>query len=297
MQYILTYNNMPISRDGISNHFINCDVERWEVMTWSGLTNFDGKDVWSDGTNTYYSFGSTQYVLDVSTHTWSQKTWTGLTSFSGRYVWKNLQYNSSSTGRYIYSEGATAQMILSTDSTGWSTWSTTSNFLYGNCIWYERYLAGIRVYHSTAEPAGGIGPITSGETHIMNGDRWDSRTLKLYAENVWYTHDWPDDTLYNYYSQGTVQYNRMYGGSYYDVNWGALIPDYGKYVWHTDNATYYSAGNKQLVLNSDKTSWSNVKRINGAGVTDIYGDDVWTDGTDYYYSSGTTHYKMVRVTE
>ena len=52
----------------------------WETKTWSGLTEFHGIYTWTDGTDIYYSYGtSNQYVLDKATSTWKPKTWNGLT--------------------------------------------------------------------------------------------------------------------------------------------------------------------------------------------------------------------------
>ena len=59
----------------------------WSVKTWTGLTDYDGRHIWTDGTNIYYSNGANQYVLDVATSTWSAKTWTGLTVFFGSQIW------------------------------------------------------------------------------------------------------------------------------------------------------------------------------------------------------------------
>lgn len=35
----------------------------WSTKTWSGLTSFNGNNVWTDGSDIYYSSGNDQYVL------------------------------------------------------------------------------------------------------------------------------------------------------------------------------------------------------------------------------------------
>ena len=53
----------------------------------------------------FYSRGTEQYVLDVSTSTWSPMTWKGLTSYYGRYVW-------TWGGRAYYSNGSDQYVLM-----------------------------------------------------------------------------------------------------------------------------------------------------------------------------------------
>ena len=76
------------------------DEKRWSTKSWTGLTNFGGDYVWTDGENIYYSSGTSHYVLDKATSTWSTKSWTGLTNFGGLYVWtdgENIYYSNNQT--------------------------------------------------------------------------------------------------------------------------------------------------------------------------------------------------------
>lgn len=74
--------------------------------TWYGLTNFYGEDVWHHPNGMiFYSRGTEQYVLDVSTSTWSPMTWKGLTSYYGRYVW-------TWGGRAYYSNGSDQYVLM-----------------------------------------------------------------------------------------------------------------------------------------------------------------------------------------
>lgn len=79
----------------------------WYVKTWNGLTSFYGEDVWRDVKTgmTFYSNGTTQYMLDESTSTWTPWTWKGLTDFYGRYVWTD-------GNRMFYSNGDSNQYVL-----------------------------------------------------------------------------------------------------------------------------------------------------------------------------------------
>ena len=77
--------------------------DTWTEKTWSGLTDFEGSNIWTDGNNIYYSSSTNQYVLDIATSTWNTKTWNGLTSFDGNNIWTdgNNIYHSSGTTHYV----------------------------------------------------------------------------------------------------------------------------------------------------------------------------------------------------
>ena len=86
-----------------------------------------GQDVWTDGTDVYYSSGINQYVYDKETFTWSEKTWNGITNFDGRYVWTDGE-------KYYYSNGSEQYQLDKATST-WTEkiWTGLTSF-YGYCI-------------------------------------------------------------------------------------------------------------------------------------------------------------------
>lgn len=55
---------------------------------WNGLTVFDGENVWSNGTYTFYSDNKRHYVLDSASSTWYRIDF-GI-NFYGRDVWTDL---------------------------------------------------------------------------------------------------------------------------------------------------------------------------------------------------------------
>ena len=78
--------------------------DTWSTKTWTGLMNFYGAYVWTDGDNIYYSDEDAQYVLDKSTSTWSSKTWSGLTSFDRPHIWTdgdNIYYSTRLNQYYL----------------------------------------------------------------------------------------------------------------------------------------------------------------------------------------------------
>lgn len=67
-------------------------LNKWESHIWGGLAIFNGNDVWTDGTNIYYSHGTGQYILNKDTNTWEPVTWNGLTDFNGSNIWTDAAY-------------------------------------------------------------------------------------------------------------------------------------------------------------------------------------------------------------
>jgi len=111
-----------------------------QEMSWEQL--IDGKKVWSDGTNIYYSEATWKvkkhYVFNKETQTWIDKVW-NYNLIDGEYIW------SDGTNIY-YSEGSSNyQYVLDKTTGSWSkvTWTGLNN-LYGNNIWSD----GENIYYS-----------------------------------------------------------------------------------------------------------------------------------------------------
>ena len=140
--------------------------------------------IWTDGTDIYYSDGSSQYVLDKSTSTWSAKTWNGSNGFYGTEVWTD--------GTDIYYSGGSSQYVLDKSTSTWSskTWNGLSDF-YGSSIWTD----GTDIYYS------------DGSSHYVldkSTSTWSSKTWNglsdFYAAKVW------TDGTDIYYSDDFSQY-------------------------------------------------------------------------------------------
>jgi hypothetical protein len=116
-------------------------ASKFEDKTWSGMTEFRGYYIWTDGVNIYYSDDTIQKVLDVATSTWSNKNWTGLSSFYGVDIWFN--------GTDIYYSEGTTQKVFDVETSTWSDkiWTGMSGF-YGVEIWSD----GTDIYYSSDAP-------------------------------------------------------------------------------------------------------------------------------------------------
>ena len=161
--------------------------DTWIAKTWTGLTDFSGQVVWSDGVNYYYSNGVDQYVLDVSTSTWSAKTWTGYTSIIGNQVW--------SDGVNYYYSNYSEQYVLDVSTSTWSakTWTGYTSFL-GNQVWSD----GVNYYLSNNANQYVLDVSTS---------TWSAKTWTgLTNFNGNYTYYVDDTVYYSYYTNVANNY-------------------------------------------------------------------------------------------
>lgn len=245
-------------------------VNQWDEKTWSGLSSHDGIDMWSDGTNFYYSNGYNQYVLDKTTETWSPKTWTGLTSFNGRYIWTD--------GTDIYYSNGKTQYVLDPSTSTWSSksWTGLRNF-YGSYVWKSE--------------TGGIYYSNASDQYVLNKseNKWVKKTWSGVSQPggvyIW------TDGVNTYYSKTTAQYVLNPSTSTWSVKrWTGLTNFYGQYIWSDGDNIYYSKGSEQYVLDKETYTW--IPKT-WPGLTSFNGQYVWTyDDNNMYYSYGSDQYEL-----
>ena len=159
-------------------------IPRWTAKTWTGLTNFIGRDIWTDGTDIYYSNYSVHYVLNKSTSTWTAKTWTGLTSFNGSNIWTD--------GTDIYYSSSSNQYVLDKATSTWTkkTWSGLTSF-DGSYVWTD----GTDIYYSSSTTQ----YVLDKSTSTWTAKTWTGLT-SLYGSDIW------TDGTDIYYSNYSVYY-------------------------------------------------------------------------------------------
>lgn len=64
-------------------------IYEFEAVEYKGLVSFNGRFVWTDGNDLYYSNGSINYKYNKETDLWENKVWKGLTDINGAYIWHN----------------------------------------------------------------------------------------------------------------------------------------------------------------------------------------------------------------
>ena len=253
----------------------------WVPKTWNEFAYISGNNIWTDGTDIYYSSSAYQYVLDKSTSTWSEKTWDGLTSFHGQYIWTD-----GTDIYYTYSAGTSSRInkVLNKNGSTWTnkTWrgALANETIYGYAIWHPD---NDRTFYSI-----------QGKSYWLNKDtsswtKFSSSPTNLSGNNIWTD---GENIYYSYYQQYNVPYHYVLT----DVNnftWTSKTWNYnyfsGSRVWTDGTDIYYSSSTDQYVLDKATSTW--VAKT-WQGLTSFYGSLVWKDGDHIYYSDNGINYEL-----
>lgn len=244
--------------------------EAWVDKSWTGLTDFGGWNIWTDGENVYYSnYTGNQYVLNKSTSTWEEKTWSGFDSFGGDYIWTD--------GENVYCSDGTDQYVLDKSTSTWNekTWTGLTDF-GGNFIWSD----GETVYYSQGSNQYVLDKSTStwsvkswtGLTNFNGLDIWSD------GENVYYSYEGSNYVL----DKSTSTWSTK--------SWTGLTSFDGRNIWTDGENTYYSYDGTNCVLDKATSTWNDKT---WGGYTVYYGYMIWTDGETMYYSDETDQYQLI----
>ena len=257
---------------------VNVFKSNWTAKTWTGLTNFSGTAIWTDGKDIYCSdsIGGAYktYKLNKETSEW---TYVRADGVAGNKIWTN--------GRDIYySNGSTHKKFNQQT----KTWGTTSfggltSFNGGN-VWSD----GANIYHTASGTSHKLTAGPSGDWQY-----WSSVTISA-------PHYKDGSRVYNYWSGANIwgAGNEVYAYgcsfiastmSFSGNHLTGLDEPSGIRVWSDGTNIYYSSGSNQLVFDPTTETWT---AKTWTGLTSFEGDYVWTDGTNIYYSNGTTHYVL-----
>ena len=251
----------------------------WELKTWNGLSNIVREDIWTDGTNIYYSHGtsSLQYVLNTATDTWESKTWLGdYYPAWGHLIWTDGE-------DCYYSNGVTAQYKLN-KSTG--RWETIILINGNNFIGTEIWCDGEYAYRSSG---------TSQYVLNKSTNTWDAITWNGLSQNKLNAYGiWTDGEHIYYSSNGTHLVLNRTTRTWSNKTWYGATPTASR-IWTDGTEVYLSAGTDQYVLNKSTSTWTTKT---WTGLTNFYGSYVWRDnGGRVFYSSGTTQYSLSQTTQ
>ena len=224
---------MALKANNVLIKSIDIGAKEWQTKTWSGLTNFSGSHVWSDGENIYYSYDEEQYQLDKATSTWTTKTWSGLTSFKGRNIWsdgENIYYSSNSMQYYL-------NQALATPTWQTKTWSGLTSF-DGNNVWSD----GENIYYSYDAEQYQLDKATS----TWTTKTWSGLT-SFYGSEIW------TDGKNIYYSYSSTQcYLNPATSQWLSQEWRGITnfsAFYGFSIWNdNEGAIYFSSGETQYEL-------------------------------------------------
>ena len=253
----------------LAGHLELTDKKIWDQKTWSGLSNFDGSFVWTDGTDIYYSNNNYQYVLDKSTFTWSVKTWNGVPYFYRENIWTD--------GTDIYYSNGSAQYVLDKTTSTWSvkTWNGIST-IYGHRIWTD----GTNIYCSN----GSQQYVLDKSTSTWSEKIWSG--LTSFVGNL----VWTDGTNFYYSTTSGAQYVLNKSTSTWSEKiWSGLTLFSGSDIWTDGTDIYCSNGSSQYILDKTTSTWS---VITWGGLSSFNRSSIWTDGTDIYFSNGSEQYVL-----
>lgn len=240
----------------------------WSAKSWTGLTSFSGGNIWSDGTNIYYSGSSNQYVLDKSTSTWSAKTWNGFSNLNGSYIWTD--------GTNIYYSLSSSQYVLDLTTSTWTAKSWTGlSSLSGNNVWSD----GTNIYYSGTNNQ----YVLNKSTSTWSVKTWNGLT-RFSGNNVW------TDGTNIYYSESNTHYILDKNTSTWSTQvWNGYTDFRGAYTWTDGTNVFYSEAGTNYVLDKNTSTWS-LKTWNG--LTSFRGSYVWSDGSNIYLSDSSTQYVL-----
>lgn len=260
------------------------DADTWSINEWDGFNSVDGRYVWTDGDNYYYSLNANQYMLNKDTNAWEAVTWTfadGIsTNIFGRYVWtdgENVYYNSGSPNdRSLYLDKETKTWYP-------KTWTGLTGFS-GDDIWHR----GDNIYYSNGSDHYELNIATSTwSAKTWYGDLVDNNNqIRFYGNYIWHI----DDICY---------YSSLYGDQYVlepeSDTWETMtwVGDYTTFsrvdVWNIGNRYYVSSGTNQYELIDGtnqwiEKTWNGLTSLDGIFIKEIYGK--------YYYLRIATQYVL-----
>ena len=272
------------------------------TMTWENIDiagNFDGDQVWSDGTNLYVG---DQYMLRFDV---TPPQYNFITYGTPTYSWVNT-LGGDIGGSDVYGDGTHyyssfepssgnhQQYALNSTNDTWEAIdgfisSDTGNIVRpdlgrdvwvfnGKYIWSDdrkQYILNLDTRRAT--------PITwaSGDIQYPRGQMiWNSGD----SSHVYYS--WGDDQfqLYSFSS----------GYSWYAKTWNGLTSFSGSNVWKDLSGNiYYSAGGLHYQLNKSTSTWTEKTWY---GLNNFSGISVWTDNQRIFVSTSTSMYVLNTTT-
>lgn len=195
----------------------------WYADTSSTRLIKYGADVWTDGTDTYYSGFSNHYVWDKDANEWREKTW-NISQFYGRYVWSDCTsiYLTSSDQSYVLVNGNWEEKTFNVPSGCYLPW--------GNTVWSDGY----NIYASS-----------NSHKYVLDGDafvikEWDADF------SVTYGRIWSDGTKV-YHSAGT-QHHVLVNGKWKPKTWNGATNFSGSNIWTDLTNIYIAKGEENYVL-------------------------------------------------
>lgn len=262
----------------------------WAPNKPDGFWPTYGDNVWSDGTNTYYSSYSDQYVFNGEN--WEPMSWFGLEDFEGSNIW-------TFDGDIYLSNWAEAYILIK-DEHRWESisWTNRPSDLSAYKIWTD----GIKAYYSNRYENHYV---LNKEANAWEQISWPGITEGFSAENIWTDGTNTYCTTYDNISGGVTletAMNRTYvlvdGEWQYKAMYGGKLQS-AQNVWTDGTNIYYNcrvnSGSKDVylsyILKGD--TW---ETKNWVGYTPESGNAIWSHANNIYYDDYSgSHYTFGTV--
>ena len=154
---------------------LNKNAEQWEEKTWNGLTNFYGRQIWTDGIDIYWTYydGSKTYVLH--NNTWEQIYISMPSSLRTNWSAECIWYNNNNT----YYNSRYSSCIFNRNTMSWDLneqYQQEDFYIWGAGIWKDErntvYCGSLYVLNS--------------ETNIWQRKTWNNNMQYWYSDGgVW----------------------------------------------------------------------------------------------------------------
>lgn len=223
-----------------------------------------GQFIWSDGKDAYHSFSNDNFIFKDSKM--EPVEW-NIKDLNGTGVW--------SDGKNTYFTDSTVSYMLNDGKWVEKKFSGGPKFFHGYFVWSD----GENTYYSDYS-----------QQYVLKGDTWVEKEWVNFEpdEMGLMTGDniWSDGTniYYSEYDEGYTDEEIQYvlkDGEWVKKDWKGFNEISGSCVWNANGVTYYSSGADQYVLKNgkwEKKKWDLPKEES------IFGDQVWSYGSNHYYS-------------
>ncbi len=253
---------------------------------WNGLSNFSGMYVWTDGINTYYSSGEQQYVLDKETSTWNIIIW-NVSNINGSYAWTdgNNSYIASShydsnLRKTVYDNYILDKETLTWNAISWNNipdfnpndvWKDNDNIYYSNAHKFDKNTLTWLSFSISF-------PVSNSQVSISNIRTIDGSAY-YFATPQWAVYkfngkSWDKTSSFGQYSDAK---NLWFDGENYHFS-------------------YYNYGFKDYIFNTETMKWTSntiLFDFDEDYSPSQFGNYIWTDGINTYYSNYSHQYILV----
>lgn len=249
------------------------DFEYAIKASFSDYQYIEGRYLWSDGNNLFYSYNNYQFVLDETTPTptWRIKYWSkdflSMKPF-GCYVW--------SDGTNLYYSGGNVHFKLVDGD--WVRISFNYNDVNGEYVWSD----GVNIYYSFYDTYkfvdGQWEQVSEWNSVRLDGSKiWSDGSNCYFSNFNKYTPDFSNFKLVDGQWERIVEWERL------GLDGNCIFTD-GTNIYHSSN--WYGPYNKRI-LNKETGIWDDIPMVDALGNNvEVYGENVFYWNGRLYHCNG-----------